>query len=235
MKLQFINFFLLLGLINSCKTRHEPGGPLIGNLENSHISSNADNIDGDKKPKDSQLELEQIKREKLSIQNQINSLKTKIDESSNKKSSNNQMTDDQKKALEDQIIQNQKLKDELDAQLLALNQKQSALEKKLGAPTKPSDTATNDKGGSGNPLCGAIYYGTEFDCKDKKCAKSDDKYLNICEITANSKPFNKAEPNPPAPAGYPACPETRYGVEFDCNGKRCAKSDAEYKNICEIK
>jgi regulator of replication initiation timing len=92
-------------------------------------------------------------------------------------------------------------------------------------------------GSSGYPLCGALYYGIEFDCNGKKCGKSDSEYKNICEITATSKAATTGSSNTTlGVSGYPYCPTPRYGIDFDCtNGRRCAKSDPEYKNICEIK
>lgn len=92
-------------------------------------------------------------------------------------------------------------------------------------------------GSSGFPLCGAIFYGDQFDCNGKKCGKSDSEYKNICEITATSQAAKPSTANTAiGVSGYPFCPTPRYGIDFDCtNGRRCAKSDPEYKNICEIK
>lgn len=92
-------------------------------------------------------------------------------------------------------------------------------------------------GSSGNPFCGAVYYGIEFDCNGKKCGKSDPEYKNVCEITATSKPATPAASSTTlGVSGYPYCPSPRYGIDFDCaNNRRCAKSDPEYKNVCEIK
>ncbi|MCX6131283.1 MAG: DUF3103 family protein, partial [Proteobacteria bacterium] len=36
-------------------------------------------------------------------------------------------------------------------------------------------------------------------------------------------------------SGYPYCPSEKFGNEFDCKGKRCAKSDPKFEKICEIK
>ncbi len=103
--------------------------------------------------------------------------------------------------------------------------------------SKPAMGSTTQNGSSGFPFCGALYYGTEFDCNGKKCGKSDADYKNICEITVNSKPAMPSVSNSGVGAsGYPYCPSPRFGTDFDCtNGRRCAKSDSEYKNTCEIK
>jgi regulator of replication initiation timing len=103
-------------------------------------------------------------------------------------------------------------------------------------PSSGSTSTSTQNGSSGYPLCGAVYYGMEFDCNGKKCGKSDSQYKNICEITANSKPSSPSSSTSLGVSGYPYCPSPRYGMDFDCNnGRRCAKSDPEYKNICEIK
>jgi hypothetical protein len=96
-----------------------------------------------------------------------------------------------------------------------------------------SSPSTN--GSSGYPLCGSVYYGTEFTCNGKRCGKSDPNYVNICEITASSRPATATSPSTTGLSGYPYCPSTFYGTIFDCNGRRCAKSDAAYQNICEIR
>lgn len=35
-------------------------------------------------------------------------------------------------------------------------------------------------------------------------------------------------------SGFPPCGNIYFGTVFNCNGKSCAKSDPQYKNICEI-
>ncbi len=85
-------------------------------------------------------------------------------------------------------------------------------------------------GSSGYPLCGATFYGSQFNCNGKTCAKSDPAYVNICEITAGGQAANGA-----GASGFPLCGGIYYGSVFNCNGRSCAKSDAQYKYICEIR
>ncbi|MCX6130023.1 MAG: hypothetical protein NTX25_13290 [Proteobacteria bacterium] len=112
--------------------------------------------------------------------------------------------------------------------------------------SKPAETDNNELlGSSGYPYCPTKYFGTEYDCGDKKCAKSDSDYLKPCEIKAAATPIQtapiKTAPIQTAPiktgtglSGYPYCPPTHYGSVFTCGPKTCAKSDKDYLNICEL-
>lgn len=45
---------------------------------------------------------------------------------------------------------------------------------------------------------------------------------------------NSAVANANGASGFPLCGNIYFGTVFNCNGKSCAKSDPQYKNICEI-
>ena len=93
---------------------------------------------------------------------------------------------------------------------------------------------TASVGASGYPLCGSLYYGDTFDCNQSICGKSDALFINICQLDAASQPatLEMAENN--GESGFPLCGDTFYGETFNCNGKSCAKSDANFRDICEI-
>ncbi len=102
-------------------------------------------------------------------------------------------------------------------------------------PSAGTSNASPSKGVSGYPLCGDLYYGSEFTCNGQRCGKSDPNYANTCEITASSKSASTAASSNIGTSGYPFCPSPYYGSVFDCNGRKCAKSDSAYQNICEIR
>jgi hypothetical protein len=89
-------------------------------------------------------------------------------------------------------------------------------------------------GASGRPYCGAHYYGCVFPCAGKACAKSDKELKQECEISRDSTaPFGPSHACLGG-SGFPYCPTRYYGTVFSCNGYRCAKSDPQYKNVCQI-
>jgi regulator of replication initiation timing len=155
-------------------------------------------------------------------------LEKRINELSTQLKSNQDLTAEQKRVLEAELAALKKQRDDLEAQLKALADKQAATQKELEEAKKQSSNA-GTLGTSGFPLCGALYYGIEFDCNGRKCGKSDAQYLNTCEITPNSKPATAK-----GASGYPLCGSVYYGAEFTCNGKQCGKSDPQFQNICEI-
>ena len=159
---------------------------------------------------------QRIKNEQTTRQEQLRALNNRIDEL------NSQIKGSQKQKIQDtanmqaEIDRLKSEREEIQRQIDSFATKSSS------TPSASTAGSTSTLGVSGFPFCGDRYYGTEWACNGKQCAKSDRDYKNSCEITATSK------------KGYPACGTTTYGLIFDCDGKRCAKSDPDTKNICEL-
>lgn len=185
---------------------------------------------------ESQEELARVTAEAKINSDRYTELQAEIDEKNALLESQENMSAEQKALVQEEIDKLTKQLQDLESQNKALKEKQAGLEKQVNE-SKTTSPAPNTAGTSGFPFCGSVYYGTVFNCNGKSCGKSDPQYVNICEITANSRPA--ASPNAAAGAGssgYPFCPSPRYGTDFACNNNRvCAKSDPNYVNICEVR
>lgn len=91
------------------------------------------------------------------------------------------------------------------------------------------------KGASGHPYCDAAAYGSVFNCNGKLCAKSDAAFSQVCEL--RSEGLSDAQLSSAGIGGnrYPLCGSPFYGNLFGCQGKVCAKSDPQFKNLCEVR
>jgi regulator of replication initiation timing len=217
-----------MGMLYACKQQPaNTGVPILAQGAGMQQNSEVDRL-----LSESRIELSRLNQEAKANQEQISSLERKINEITAQLKANQDLSAEQKKSLEAELAALKKQRDDLDAQLKALADKQAETQKQLDEAKKQASNA-GTLGSSGFPLCGGLFYGVEFDCNGKKCGKSDPEYKNICEITVNSKPaMGSTTQN--GTSGYPFCGSNYYGIEFDCNGKKCGKSDTEYKNICEI-
>jgi|GEM_PF-4450220 len=271
---------LLLSLFFiSCKSNTAQPAPALGNSAVGISQTNNSNELNEIIQKN-RSDLERIRTDLATGQTQSTGLQKKIDDLTTQINANKQLSEEQRKVLEAEIAAFKKQKEEADAKLKELADKQAAMEKQIDAASKgtaaasgfpfcgtiyygdafncngkqcgksdvnfqniceitatskPASTAAQSTiGSSGNPLCGAIYYGELFTCNGKQCGKSDPGFQNMCEVTANSKPATAAAQTLGV-SGYPFCGATRYGAVFTCNGRQCAKSDPEFKNICEIR
>jgi len=213
---------------NACKQREADNVPILGA---QGVVSQGKDVDMERLLNESRNELSRLNQEAKTNQDQISSLEKKINEISAQLKASQDLSAEQKRLLEVEMAALKKQKEDLDAQLKALSEKQAATEKQLEEAKKQAANA-GSSGSSGNPLCGAVYYGDAFVCNGKMCGKSDPEFKNMCEITVNSKPFSAAAQN--GGSGFPFCGSIYYGDQFDCNGKKCGKSDSAFKNICEI-
>jgi regulator of replication initiation timing len=219
-----------MGMLSACKQQAANTGVPI--LAQGAGTGTQQGSDVDRLLSESRVELSRLNQEAKANQDQISSLEKKINDISTQLKVNQDLSAEQKRALEAELAALKKQRDDLDAQLKALSDKQAATQKQLDE-AKSQTPNTGSFGSSGFPFCGGLFYGIEFDCNGKKCGKSDPEYKNTCEITVNSKPaMGSTTQN--GSSGYPFCGATYYGNEFDCNGKKCGKSDTQYKNICEI-
>lgn len=219
---------IVMGIAAACKQQSGNSGvPILSQGAGMQQNSEVDRL-----LSESRTELSRLNQEAKANQEQISVLERKINEISTQMKASQDLSAEQKKTLEAELAALKKQRDDLDAQLKALAEKQAATQKQLDEAKKAASNAGNI-GSSGFPLCGALFYGVEFDCNGKKCGKSDPEYKNICEITPTSKAaMGSTTQN--GSSGFPFCGAVYYGTEFDCNGRKCGKSDTEYKNICEI-
>ncbi|HET9236691.1 MAG TPA: hypothetical protein VFO10_05550 [Oligoflexus sp.] len=219
---------IMLGSFYACKQQSgNTGVPIL--TQGAGMQSSAD---VDRLLSQSRTELSRLNQEAQANKDQISSLERKINEISAQLKSSQELSAEQKKSLEAELAELKKKRDDLDTQLKTLSEKQAATQKQLDDAKKQAPNA-GTLGSSGFPFCGDLFYGIEFDCNGKKCGKSDPGYLNTCEITPTSKAaMGNATQN--GTSGYPFCGAVYYGIEYDCNGKKCGKSDSEYKNACEI-
>jgi regulator of replication initiation timing len=219
---------VILGSFYACKQQSgNTGVPILAQGAGMKSSSDVDRL-----LSESRSELSRMNQEAQANKDQISSLERKINDISAQLKANQDLSAEQKRTMEAELAALKKQRDDLDAQLRALADKQAATQKQLDEAKKQASNAST-LGTSGFPFCGDLFYGIEFDCNGKKCGKSDPAYQNTCEITPTSKAaIGNATQN--GTSGYPFCGSIYYGMEFDCNGKKCGKSDSEYKNVCEI-
>lgn len=103
-------------------------------------------------------------------------------------------------------------------------------------PASPASPVVNDpQGVSGHPYCGDAAYGSAFNCNGRLCAKADAQFSQVCELKADGLSSSQLLATSGGTSRYPSCGSPFYGKLFGCNGKVCAKSDREFKNMCEIR
>ncbi len=225
-------YLILASASIACKSQSDSPTPQLGTRAVGITSNSSD--DAKSIQAKSEEQLSKIRAEVQASEDQSAALQKRINELNSQLTLDKEISDVQRKNLETELATIKKQKEEMDAQLKALADKQAVTEKAL-ADAKAANSTTNNnttnKGTSGFPFCAATYYGDLFPCSGQQCAKSDAQFQNICEVTVNSKPAGGTQMGT---SGNPLCGAVYYGDLFPCNGKQCGKSDPGYKNVCEI-
>ncbi|RYZ82926.1 MAG: hypothetical protein EOP04_21040 [Proteobacteria bacterium] len=194
--------------------------PGVDNSTDSTKGGNSGDLEGNQKNQDASIAEMKSLQEKIAI--------LTMDLANNK-----QLTAEQRKLQEAELVGFKAQKEAADKKLKELNEKQAELEKKLKEGSSKGGTDPAKVGESGFAFCDKIYYGDLFSCGSKQCGKADKDYKDICEVTASSKPSTGAQPKNGS-SGFPLCGDTYYGEAFTCTDQKCGKSDPAYQNICEL-